>query len=107
MNISLGLDNSQLDAKSGIVGGQIELNKIEARLNVKEYYGLEPDHMITAKLNALQTRIDYMGSPILMLRMSNLDLKLKDEWKIDTEIKKSFGRDHPTKRPASSKIHFI
>ena len=38
MNISLGLDNSTLDAKSGIVGGQIELSKIETKLNVKGRY---------------------------------------------------------------------
>ena len=74
-------------------------------MNTKEYYGHEPDHVITTKLNAIQTRIDYMGSPILMLRMSNLDLRLKDEWKIDTELKKTCGFEHhPTKRPALSKF---
>ena len=106
MNISLSLDNSTLDAKSGIVGGQIELSKIETKLNVKELYGQEPDHVITAKLNALQTRIDYMGSPILMLRMSNLDLRLKDEWKIDTDNKIGY-LGHPTKRPALMFIHCV
>lgn len=84
------------------------MSKIETKLNVKEYYGLEPDHVITAKLNALQTRIDYMGSPILMLRMSNLDLRLKDEWKIDTGLNKAYGHhDHPTKRPALMFIHCV
>lgn len=106
MNISLGLDNSTLDAKSGIVGGQIELSKIETKLNVKEFYGMEPDHVITVKLNALQTRIDYMGSPILMLRMSNLDLRLKDEWKIDVDNKIGY-LGHPTKRPALMFIHCV
>ena len=106
MNISLGLDNSTLDAKSGIVGGQIELSKIETKLNVKEYYGMEPDHVITTRLNALQTRIDYMGSPILMFRMSNLDLRLKDEWKIDVDNKIGY-LGHPTKRPALMFIHCV
>lgn len=106
MNIGLGLDNSTLDAKSGIVGGQIELSKIETKLNVKEFYGMEPDHVITAKLNALQTRIDYMGSPILMFRMSNLDLRLKDEWKIDVDNKIGY-LGHPTKRPALMFIHCV
>ncbi|KAK4336894.1 hypothetical protein RND71_043459 [Anisodus tanguticus] len=107
MNILLTLDNSTLDAKGGIVGGQIELNKIECKLLIKEYFGLEPDHVLTAKLNALQTRIDYMGTSILMLRMSSLDLTLRDEWKIDLENLSSFTYDHPTKRPALMFIHCV
>jgi hypothetical protein len=46
----------------------------------------EPDHRVGIKLFVLESKLDYMGSSIMMVRMSKLDLLLSDEWR--TEIKK-------------------
>uniref|UniRef100_T1KK05 Bridge-like lipid transfer protein family member 1 C-terminal domain-containing protein n=1 Tax=Tetranychus urticae TaxID=32264 RepID=T1KK05_TETUR len=103
VNVSLGLDGSSLDAKGGIIGGIFEISQIQTKVNIKENFGKEPDHMITLKLDALEKRLDYMGTSILMLRMSDLDLTLRDEWRIDEGAGNS--GNHPTKRPACIFIH--
>lgn len=104
--VKLGLDASSLDAKGGIVGGIIELSNIETEFNVKEDRGKEPSHALKLKLHTLQMRLDYMGTSILMLRISDLDLTLRDEWTIDQSHHGSKGSQyHPTKRPALIFIH--
>ena len=100
--VKLKLDASSLDAKGGIVGGIIELSNIATEFTVKEDRGKEPLHVLKLSLNSLQKRLDYMGTSILMLRISSLDLTLKDEWNIDQG---HVSRDHPTKRPALIFIH--
>lgn len=35
------------------------------------------------KLFALELRLDYMGTGVLMSRVSSLDVTLRDEWKIN------------------------
>lgn len=35
------------------------------------------------KLFALELRLDYMGTSVLMSRVSSLDVTLRDEWKIN------------------------
>jgi len=102
-NIGLGLDGSSLDAKGGIVGGIIELSQIQTKVNVNENYGKEPNHSVTLKLDAFEKRLDYMGASILMLRVSDLDLTLTDEWRIDAAA--STANTHPTKRAALIFIH--
>ncbi|RWS28252.1 hypothetical protein B4U80_06054, partial [Leptotrombidium deliense] len=102
--IGLDLDGSSLDAKGGIVGGVIELSQIQTTLKVKENFGCEPHHVITLKCDALEKRLDYMGTSILMLRWSSLDLILRDEWKIESGVKQDTF-EHPTKRPALIFIH--
>lgn len=103
--VKLGLDASSLDAKGGIVGGIIELSNIETEFNVKEDRGKEPSHALTLKLHTLQMRLDYMSTSILMMRISDLDLTLRDEWTIDQSHHSSKGYPHPTKRPALIFIH--
>ena len=49
---------------------------------IREEPGHEPDHSITFKLCALETRLDYMGSSVLMARLSELHVKLADEWRV-------------------------
>jgi hypothetical protein len=104
--IGLGLDGSTLDAKGGIVGGIIELSQITTELCVKEDYGNEPQHTLSCSLHTLEKRIDYMGTSILMLRVSDLDITLRDEWRID--LSKNYDTSyHPTKRPALIFIHGV
>lgn len=103
--IKLGLDGSTLDAKGGIVGGQIELSQISGELNVREDYGSEPEHQMTFYLLTLQKRLDYMGTSVLMMRISDLNVTLKDEWRVD--VKNYDDLNHPTKRPALIFLHGV
>ncbi|OXU30416.1 hypothetical protein TSAR_012520, partial [Trichomalopsis sarcophagae] len=64
--IGVGLGGSSLDAKGGIVGGIIELSKIDTYIHICEEPGTEPDHTVGLKLFALELRLDYMGTSVLI-----------------------------------------
>ncbi|XP_035723534.1 transmembrane protein KIAA1109-like isoform X4 [Vespa mandarinia] len=101
--IGIGLGGSSLDAKGGIVGGIIELSKIDTYIHIREEPGIEPDHTVGLKLFALELRLDYMGTSVLMSRVSSLDVTLRDEWKIN---RNSNGDAFmPTRRPAVIFMH--
>ncbi|XP_050452726.1 transmembrane protein KIAA1109 isoform X1 [Cataglyphis hispanica] len=101
--IGIGLGGSSLDAKGGIVGGTIELSRIDTYIHIREEPGIEPDHTVGLKLFALELRLDYMGTSVLMSRVSSLDVTLRDEWKIN----RSNNGDAfmPTRRPAVIFMH--
>lgn len=101
--IGIGLGGSSLDAKGGFVGGTIELSKIDTYIHIREEPGTEPDHTLGLKLFALELRLDYMGTSVLMTRVSSLDVTLRDEWKIN----RSNAGDAfmPTRRPAVIFMH--
>ncbi|XP_074650444.1 bridge-like lipid transfer protein family member 1 [Tubulanus polymorphus] len=103
MKMSAGLGGSSVDAKGGIVGGLVDIQKIETYLNVCEGSGKQVDHQAGLELVAIEGRLDYMGSSIMMARMSKLSINLRDEWRMDT----SPDRDMPlaTKRPAVIFVH--
>ncbi|XP_066144647.1 bridge-like lipid transfer protein family member 1 isoform X4 [Euwallacea fornicatus] len=99
--IAIGLGSSGLDAKGGIVGGNIEITNIDTYVHIREEPEVEPDHTIGLKLRALELRLDYMATSVLMCRVSDLNVKLKDEWKLNRD---SFM---PTRRPASIFVHGV
>ncbi|XP_029046657.1 transmembrane protein KIAA1109 homolog isoform X1 [Osmia bicornis bicornis] len=101
--IGVGLGGSSLDAKGGIVGGTIELSKIDTYIHIREEPGIEPDHTVGLKLFALELRLDYMGASVLMSRVSSLDVTLRDEWKINRNS--SGDAFMPTRRPAVIFMH--
>ncbi|CAL4109691.1 unnamed protein product, partial [Meganyctiphanes norvegica] len=82
MYIGLSLGGSALDAKGGIVGGVVELSEINMYLKIREDPGMEPDHTIGLKLFASQSRLDYMGTSVLMGRVSSFAVTMRDEWKL-------------------------
>lgn len=94
MYIGLSLGGSGLDAKGGIVGGTIELSEINMYLKIREDPGTEPDHTIGMKLFASQSRLDYMGTSVLMGRVSSFGVTLRDEWK----LKQCAGEDDDATR---------
>ncbi|XP_059485480.1 bridge-like lipid transfer protein family member 1 isoform X2 [Neocloeon triangulifer] len=104
MYIGVGLGGSSLDAKGGIVGGTIELSKIDTFMHIREDPGIEPDHKFGLKLFALELRLDYMGTGVLMSRVSSLDVSLRAEWKIHHQLASS-SQDVPTRRPATIFMH--
>ncbi|XP_057320080.1 bridge-like lipid transfer protein family member 1 isoform X4 [Microplitis mediator] len=101
--IGIGLGGSSLDAKGGFVGGTIELSKIDTYIHIREEPGTEPDHTLGLKLFALELRLDYMGTSVLMTRVSSLDVTLRDEWKINRS--NSGDAFMPTRRPAVIFMH--
>lgn len=64
---------------------------------IREDPGTEPDHTVGLKLFALELRLDYMGTGVLMCRVSSLDVSLRDEWKM-TSRKPSIDVFNPTRR---------
>ncbi|XP_031358006.1 transmembrane protein KIAA1109 isoform X3 [Photinus pyralis] len=100
--IAFGLGGSGLDAKGGIVGGNIEIANIDTFIHIREEPNMEPDHTIGVQLYALELRLDYMATSVLMARVSNLSVNVKDEWKLN---RSSSGTFIPTRRPASIFVH--
>lgn len=43
---------------------------------------MEPDHTLGLKLHALELRLDYMATSVLMCRVSDLNVNLRDEWRL-------------------------
>ena len=83
MFIGLGLKGSSLEAKGGIIGGCIDIGKIDTYCRVLEDSGTEPQHKLGARLDACEVRFDYMGTSVLMGRVSHLEVKLKNEWLVE------------------------
>lgn len=117
MYIGFGLGGSTLDAKGGIVGGTIDLSKINTYTHIWEEQGVEPHHKLGLTLAALELRLDYMGTSVksnfrflffhfrltnfynyqcLMTRISSLNVAMRDEWKCSTEIGKMIPNERPT-----------
>merc|ERR1719285_291951 len=83
MFIGLGLKGSSLEAKGGIIGGCIDIGRIDTYCRVLEDNGTEPQHKLGARLDAMEVRFDYMGTSVLMGRVSHLEVKLNNEWQVD------------------------
>lgn len=96
MYIGFGLGGSTLDAKGGIVGGTIDLNQINTYMHIWEEQGVEPHHKLGLTLSAMELRLDYMGTSVLMTRVSQLNAALRDEWKCSTEVGRIASHERPT-----------
>ncbi|XP_053559592.1 bridge-like lipid transfer protein family member 1 isoform X3 [Bombina bombina] len=83
INMSVGLGRSQLDSRGGVVGGTIDVNTLEMVVHISEHPNQQPSHKIQITMGSTETRVDYMGSSILMGIFSNADLKLQDEWNVN------------------------
>ncbi|XP_050415172.1 bridge-like lipid transfer protein family member 1 [Patella vulgata] len=100
LKITAGLGGSSFESRGGVIGGAIDLQGVHGLFQVKEDpdLGHDPDHRAGLTLEALEGRVDYMGSSVLMTRLNNLDLLLRDDWHVERET----GLDTPvaTKRSA-------
>lgn len=63
--------------------------------------GKEPDHLAGISLFALEAKLDYMGSSVLMMRGNSLEMKCKDEWK--RELRQDVDKPLATQRYAHSR----
>lgn len=51
-------------------------------VRAKEDSGTEPNHTVSFKMSGLELRLDFMGTSVLMGRVSDLEVRLKDEWQV-------------------------
>jgi len=66
-----------------------------AAVCISEDPGKEPEHMVFIKLHIVESRLDYMGSSILMGRVSDLAVKVNDEWHMEHPgVSKAEDRRH-------------
>lgn len=56
---------------------------------------MEPDHTVGLRLRALESRLDYMATSVLMSRVSDLKVNLRDEWRLNNSNADAFM---PTRR---------
>lgn len=94
MFISLGLSGSKLEAKAGIVGGAIDLGRIDTYVHLREDNGTEPFHQFELQFDVMEVKFDYMSTSVLMGRVSHLVLRVNDDWHV-TDVK-----DSATMKPA-------
>ncbi|RVE46725.1 hypothetical protein evm_008645 [Chilo suppressalis] len=80
MLLGVALAGSALDARGGIVGGAISLSSIDTYVHIEEEPGCSPGHVCGIRLAALELRLEYMGTPVLLARVSRLRAKLRDDW---------------------------
>ncbi|UJR36630.1 hypothetical protein I4U23_029350 [Adineta vaga] len=81
--ISLGLQNSILQAEQGFVGGMIRLKNLRTTGFIFQEFRdrtilNDASHAIDILTEAIEIRLDYMGSPTLMGRICHILLRLKD-----------------------------
>lgn len=72
---------------------------------IREDPGSEPRHTVGLKLYALELRLDYMGTAVLMSRVSLLEVLLKDEWKVLSKAISNDGVHETNKRPGIVFMH--
>ncbi len=94
MFISLGLNGSNFEAKSGIVGGAFNLGRIETFCQLREDSGIEPFHKMGVHLDVIEVRVDYMSTSVLMGRISHFSTAINDDWHV-TDV-----RDARSMKPA-------
>lgn len=88
LKISAGLSGSSFDSRGGVVGGAIDLQDLSTFFQVTEDpdLGRDPDHRAGLTLYAIEGRVDYMGSSLLMTRLSELNVSLHDEWHVEKRM---------------------
>lgn len=67
-------------------------------VHFREEPSQEPDHTVGLKLLALELRLDYMGTSVLMARVSALEVTLRDEWKLVRKSSIPVDAFMPTRR---------
>ncbi|KAJ2953967.1 hypothetical protein O0L34_g1610 [Tuta absoluta] len=107
MLLGVTLASSALDARAGIVGGAISLCAIHTYGHISEEPGGMPAHVCGVRLAALELRLEYMGTSVLLARVSRLQAAARDEWlaRAPPRGTGSTGRHRPTARPAIILTH--
>ncbi|XP_062586140.1 bridge-like lipid transfer protein family member 1 isoform X2 [Saccostrea cucullata] len=88
LKITAGTGNSHFDSRGGVVGGTIDLNDLNLFVEVNEdpEQGKQPLHSMGVSLYTIECRMDYMGSSVLMARLNEFRIALKDEWLVQDKL---------------------
>ncbi|CAF3397517.1 unnamed protein product [Rotaria sp. Silwood1] len=83
-SLSVGLQNSIFQAEQGIIGGIIKLKNLRTTGLIRQEfrdrtYLVDASHVINILTDAIEIRLDYMGSPTLMGRICHILLRLNDD----------------------------
>ncbi|KAF8561746.1 hypothetical protein P879_04078 [Paragonimus westermani] len=90
--LSTGLGTCQFLSEGGGVGGEICLLNADAKVCLDEDPTHDPLHSLDARIGGFQLRIEYMNTNILLMRVSSLTLRLRDEWKLKDTARFIFER---------------
>jgi len=94
------------EARSGIVGGHIEIQELKMRADINEERGCNPQHLIHLSLRYAEARVDYMGTCILMGNLSAFKTDLHDEWTLQETTSPSTDNLFEQERePVNAKIY--
>lgn len=69
---------------------------------ISEDPGREPEHVIKSQLHIMESRLDYMGSSILIGRISDLKVKVSDEWQVE-----ACHRDDQLRPPLTNRYRLV
>ncbi|CAF2399010.1 unnamed protein product [Rotaria sp. Silwood2] len=83
-SLSIGLQNSIFQAEQGIIGGIIKLKNLRTTGIIHQEFRdrtdlVDASHAINILTDAIEIRLDYMGSPTLMGRICHILLRLNDD----------------------------
>ncbi|KAA3674461.1 uncharacterized protein DEA37_0009795 [Paragonimus westermani] len=90
--LSTGLGTCQFISEGGGVGGEICLLNADAKVCLDEDPTRDPLHSLDSRIGGFQLRIEYMSTNILLMRVSSLTLRLRDEWKLKDTARFIFER---------------
>ncbi|KAF5400218.1 hypothetical protein PHET_06742 [Paragonimus heterotremus] len=102
--LSAGLGVCQFVSEGGGVGGEICLLNADAKVCLDEDPTRDPLHSLDSRIGGFQLRIEYMNTNILLMRVSSLTLRLRDEWKLKDTARFIFERSQPSAVLTSTRV---
>lgn len=103
---SVSVHQAVYEARSGIVGGHVEIQELKMRAQVNEQRGCNPQHLIHLGLRYAEARVDYMGTCILMGNLSAFKTDLRDEWTLqETKSPSTDSLFEQEREPVNAKIY--
>lgn len=85
MQIKAGLKGSKVQCSTVVISGSLQVRNVYGDVRIVEGgrgMKLTPTHSAEFNLETLETRIEYMSTNILLGRLNDFCLLLKDEWVI-------------------------
>ncbi|CAL8082184.1 unnamed protein product [Calicophoron daubneyi] len=90
--LSGGLSSCQFHSEGGGVGGELCLRDAEARVRLDQDPSRDPHHSLECRIGGFQLRIEYMTTNIMLMRVSALNCRLHDEWRLRDAARQFVGR---------------
>jgi hypothetical protein len=59
---------------------------LSVQVNEDPDLGTDPVHRAGLTLDAIEGRVDYMSSSVIMTRLSSLEVSMRDEWHVEKDV---------------------